>query len=67
MPVILHRDDRRRWLDSPLEGAAGGDDDGVEGLLAPYSGPLEVVPVSDRVSSTAHDDPECLAPRDVGA
>jgi putative SOS response-associated peptidase YedK len=55
MPVILDPADHARWLDP----AAGGRD-----LLKPCPAEwLEAIPVSTRVNSPHHDDPECIAPR----
>ena len=55
MPVILAENDHARWLD-PAQG------DG-RALLRPCPAEwLEALPVSPRVNSPAHDDPECLAP-----
>lgn len=55
MPVILPPEDHERWLDPSRA-------DGRE-LLKPYpAAELEALPVSPRVNSPQHDDPECIAP-----
>jgi putative SOS response-associated peptidase YedK len=54
MPVILAAADHGGWLNPEIDGRA---------LLRPCPADwLEAIPVSERVNSPAHDDPECLAP-----
>jgi putative SOS response-associated peptidase YedK len=55
MPVILASEDIERWLDPSQSDA--------HELLKPYpAAELEAFPVSPRVNSPQHDDPECIAP-----
>jgi putative SOS response-associated peptidase YedK len=56
MPVILHRDAARQWLD-----AAGEDQARLQALLCPYAADEMVAyPVSSLVNSPRHDLPECI-------
>lgn len=56
MPVILEPDAFEHWLDSKADPAA------MKAMLRPHNGPLLTVPVSPRVNTVRHDDPECIAP-----
>lgn len=57
MPVLIAPDDRHRWLDP------GTPRDQVQALCRPWSGDdLEVHPVSPRMNTPRHDDPECVEP-----
>jgi putative SOS response-associated peptidase YedK len=57
MPVLVAAADRARWLDP----AAPRDE--VQGMCRPWAGDeLAVHPVSTRVNSPRHDDPDCVAP-----
>lgn len=57
MPVLVEAAARRRWLDPTTPR------DEVQTLCRPWSGDdLVVEPVSTRVNSPRHDDPECVAP-----
>ena len=62
MPAILPRDAWEAWLDPAQHDAAQ-----ALALLAPWSGEaIRVHRVGLRVNSVDHDDPECLAPPDLG-
>jgi putative SOS response-associated peptidase YedK len=57
MPVILTKQDIRRWLDIQLI-----DSDELKPLLIPYkSNLMQLFPVSDMVNSPKNDNPECIA------
>lgn len=57
MPVILSPDDYAVWLDPEFQLR-----EPLEALLRPYdAGPMRIDPVSTRVNSPKHDDPECIA------
>jgi len=57
MPVLIAAAERQRWLDPATPR------DEVQALCAPAAGEeLVVHPVSTRVNSPRHDDPECVAP-----
>lgn len=59
MPVVLEREEERRWLSADPETALG--------LLDPYpADPLEAYPVSTRVNDPSNDDPSLFDPIDVG-
>jgi putative SOS response-associated peptidase YedK len=62
MPALLPRDAWEAWLDPERRDAAR-----AVALLAPWSGePLVARAVGRRVNDVANDDPECLAPPDLG-
>jgi putative SOS response-associated peptidase YedK len=55
MPVIVPAEDHERWL--------SGDPETALGLLRPFpEDQLEAFPVSPRVGSPAHDDPDLIEP-----
>jgi len=57
MPVILDPVDYDQWLDPALS-----DKERLKALLVPFSeDAMKVEPVSTRVNSVKHDDPECVA------
>jgi putative SOS response-associated peptidase YedK len=56
MPVVLPPDAARAWLDDPRF------DPTVRATWTAFGHGLLATPVSSRVSSTAHDGPECLLP-----
>ena len=57
MPVILHPSIFDAWLDPKTAPAA------AQALLRPYDpDAMEAFPVSARVNSPRHDDPDCIAP-----
>lgn len=56
MPVILAPDAYGAWLDPASERRA------VTGLLRPWKGPMEAVPLTRRVNSPANDDPSIREP-----
>lgn len=56
MPVILNRAQYNSWLNPVHYNRAQ-----LASMLVPYSGRLEIYPVSRRVNSPAHDGPECMA------
>ena len=55
MPVILNAAQYNTWLNTGHFNRAQ-----LEALLAPYSGQMEVAPVSRYVNSPKHDDPGCI-------
>jgi putative SOS response-associated peptidase YedK len=55
MPVVLSRTDVEDWLTAPSTRAA-------ELIVPAQEDALVATPVSRRVNSVKHDDPECLAP-----
>ncbi|MGB5339314.1 MAG: SOS response-associated peptidase family protein, partial [Gammaproteobacteria bacterium] len=58
-PVIIAPDDYAQWLDPELQEPAS-----LSPLLRPWAGDaMEVYPVSTRVNSPKHNDPECMAPQ----
>ena len=58
MPVILHSDEFRLWLDREVH-----DAEKLAALFAPYPADrLEAYKVSAWVNSPAHDGPECIVP-----
>jgi putative SOS response-associated peptidase YedK len=58
MPVILHREDYDRWLDTGLQ-----EPRKLVPLLVPYSGDeLTAYPVSTQVNNARHDDARCVEP-----
>lgn len=59
MPVIIPTSEKDRWLSPESDPAE------LEDLLRPYEGEeIEVYEVSQRVNSTANDDPTCIRPVD---
>ncbi|NEQ29033.1 MAG: SOS response-associated peptidase, partial [Microcoleus sp. SIO2G3] len=57
MPVILHPQDRDRWLDPD---ASSSD---LQELLRPYeSDQMQHYPVSLEVNNPKHDSPACIEP-----
>jgi putative SOS response-associated peptidase YedK len=57
MPVILEPDDHDAWLDTSVPPAV------AQSLLRPFpDARLAFFPVSQRVNSVRHDDPECILP-----
>ena len=57
MPVLVAEADRRRWLDPRTPR------DEVQALCRPWTGDdLAVHPVSPRMNTPRHDDPECVVP-----
>lgn len=57
MPVIVAEEHYAPWLDPRVT-----DPEQLAPALQPYPAPeLEATPLSPRVNSVAHDDPECLA------
>jgi putative SOS response-associated peptidase YedK len=60
MPLVLDPADYELWLDPAVT-----DPRRLQPLLRPYPAELRMaIPVSPRVNSPHHDDPECLAPVD---
>jgi len=58
MPVILDPDAYDQWLDPGMKDAAAASE-----LLKPYDARLmRCYPVSTRINSVVHDDPECSSP-----
>jgi len=58
MPVILDRNDYRKWLDPALQKS-----EQLAPLLRPYPGnELMAYPVSTLVNNPANDDPRCIEP-----
>lgn len=58
MPVILEGEDAQTWLASTVPAP-----EVLARLTAPHAAEdTELVPVSNRVNSPAHDDPACLTP-----
>jgi putative SOS response-associated peptidase YedK len=58
MPVILHREDYDRWLDTGLQDASK-----LMPLLVPYSGDdLTAYAVSTRVNNARNEDARCVEP-----
>lgn len=58
MPVILHKEEERTWLDRTIE-----DRRLLEPLFTPYpADALEAYEVSTAVNSARNDDPACIAP-----
>ena len=58
MPVILHPDEIKVWLDSEFQ-----DADKLQKMLRPYSGDdLEQVAVSTLVNNPQNDTPACMEP-----
>jgi putative SOS response-associated peptidase YedK len=57
MPIVVAPGDRDRWIEPELPV------DALEDILAPApDAALEIIPVSERINSVRHDDPECLRP-----
>ena len=58
MPVILRPEWEALWLDPEIT-----DPRELEPALAPYPAEaMQSYPVSTRVNSPRHDDPECIKP-----
>jgi putative SOS response-associated peptidase YedK len=58
MPAIIEPADYERWLSRALR-----DPQALAPLLQPYPAVrLQAVPVSTRVNTPRHDDPDCIAP-----
>ena len=55
MPVILHERDESIWLDSKIENT-----ELLKRVLKPYSGQMEVYPISTSVNSPGNDTPQVL-------
>ena len=57
MPVILHRDDYGRWLDTDIQHA-----EKVQDLLTPFpADQMDCYPVTQHVNSVKNEDERCLA------
>lgn len=63
MPAIVPRGQLHRWLTPLPRSASNADKTALAHLLGPAPDELLVAtPVSPRVGSTRHDDPDCIAP-----